>query len=48
MGNERNLVLCLDMLVDPLRVCHILQHDFAHLERSLSKPNFKDLDIPPL
>lgn len=36
------------MLVNPLRVRHVLQHDFAHLQRRLSEPDFEDLDVSPL
>ena len=43
-----DLILCLDVLIDPLRVSHVLQHDFAHLQRSFPKSNFEDFNISSL
>jgi len=36
------------MLVYSLRVRHILQHHFAHLQRAFSEPDLENLQIPTL
>jgi hypothetical protein len=36
------------MLIDSLRVSHVLQHDLANLQCRFSKANFQDFDISTL
>ena len=40
--------LCVDVSVDPLGVGQILEHDLAHLKRSLPEAKLEDLDRPDL
>lgn len=34
----------MNMIVDPLRIRHVLQHDVAHAQRRLSEPDLEQLD----
>jgi hypothetical protein len=38
----------LDVLIDPSRIGHVSQHDFADLEGGLAEPDFEDLNMPAL
>ena len=46
--NFPHRVLCLNMLVRTLGVCHITEHDLTDLQRCLAKADFKDLDVAAL
>ena len=41
-----NSFLRLDMPIDSLQICHVLQHDLAHLRRSFSKSDLQNFDVP--
>jgi len=43
-----NSFLRLDMPVDSLRICHILQYDLAHLRRSFSTSDLQNFDVTSL
>ena len=36
------------MAIDSLRICHVLQHDLAHLQRSFSESDLQKFDVPSL
>ena len=43
-----NSFLRLDMAIDSLRICHVLQHDLAYLQRSFSESDLQNFDVPSL